>query len=172
MPEALARESIDEALRLAGWLIQDAKEADVDAEPGVAVREFPLGRYGFADYLLYVKGKAAGIIEAKKTGTPLTGVEPQTERYCQSLPRTPSQAPCRRRRARTGLTARPVCKLRADLALYRLHSEQGGPSSPWALRSSQQRANPMTSNPSQQIVNRESPALKQFETIQTVLARR
>ncbi len=86
-PEALARQTIDEALRLAGWLIQDAKEANVDAGRGVAVREFPLGRYGYADYLLYVDGKAAGIIEAKKEGTPLTGVEPQTERYSQGLPR-------------------------------------------------------------------------------------
>ena len=86
-PEALAREAIDEALLLAGWLIQDAKEANVDAGPGVAVREFPLGR-DFADYLLYVNGKAAGVIEAKKAGTPLTGVEIQTGRYSQGLPRT------------------------------------------------------------------------------------
>ncbi|HYO57349.1 hypothetical protein [Archangium sp.] len=70
-PEALARETIDDALRLAGWIIQDAKEANVDASPGVAVREFPLGKkYGFADYLLYVNGEAAGIIEAKKTSSP------------------------------------------------------------------------------------------------------
>lgn len=85
-PEALARETIDEALRLAGWLIQDTSDADVEAGPGVAVREFPLGRYGFADYLLYVDGRAAGVIEAKKVGMPLTGVEPQTEKYSQGLP--------------------------------------------------------------------------------------
>jgi type I restriction enzyme, R subunit len=88
-PEAHARESIDEALRLAGWVIQDAAEANVDAGPGVAVREFPLGKkYGFADYLLYVNGKAAGVIEAKKVGTPLTGVELQTGRYSEGLPKT------------------------------------------------------------------------------------
>lgn len=86
-PEALARETIDEALRLGGWIIQDVRETDVGAGPGVVVREFPLGRHGFADYLLYVNGKAAGVIEAKPVGVPLTGVESQTERYSQGLPR-------------------------------------------------------------------------------------
>ena len=88
-PEALARETIDDALRLAGWIIQDAKDANLDAGPGVAIREFPLGKkFGFADYLLFVNGEAAGIVEAKKVGTPLTGVELQTERYSQGLPST------------------------------------------------------------------------------------
>lgn len=35
---------------------------------------------GFADYLLYVDGKAAGVIEAKKAGVPLIGVERQRSR--------------------------------------------------------------------------------------------
>ena len=39
---------------------------------GVAVREFPLSS-GFADYLLFVGGKAIGAIEAKAVGTPLSG---------------------------------------------------------------------------------------------------
>jgi type I restriction enzyme R subunit len=40
----------------------------------VAIREFPLNPgFGVADYLLYVNGKAAGVIEAKKQGTTLTG---------------------------------------------------------------------------------------------------
>jgi type I restriction enzyme R subunit len=35
----------------------------------VAIREFPLNPgFGFADYLLYVNGKACGVIEAKKEG--------------------------------------------------------------------------------------------------------
>ena len=34
---------------------------------GVAVREFPLDKgNGFADYLLYVDGRAIGVVEAKK----------------------------------------------------------------------------------------------------------
>ena len=42
--------------------------------------------YGFADYLLYVDGAAAGIIEAKKEGHTLSGVETQEDKYTQGLP--------------------------------------------------------------------------------------
>jgi type I restriction enzyme R subunit len=42
--------------------------------------------HGFADYLLYVDGKAAGIIEAKKEGVTLIGVEVQAEKYSKGLP--------------------------------------------------------------------------------------
>jgi type I restriction enzyme, R subunit len=60
---------------------------DIHAAPGVAVREFPLKPgHGFADYLLYVNGKAAGIVEAKKTGATLTGVETQTAKYSEGVP--------------------------------------------------------------------------------------
>ncbi len=41
---------------------------------------FPL-RTGFADYLLYVAGKAVGVIEAKPEGHTLTGVEIQSAKY-------------------------------------------------------------------------------------------
>jgi type I restriction enzyme R subunit len=33
-------------------------DAHISAGPGVAIREFPLPGHGFADYLLYVDGKA------------------------------------------------------------------------------------------------------------------
>ena len=52
---------------------------------GVAVREFPL-KSGFADYMLYVDGKAIGIIEAKPEGHTLVGVETQSAKYTQGLP--------------------------------------------------------------------------------------
>ncbi len=39
-----------------------------------------------ADYLLYVDGKTAGVIEAQKTGTTLTGVETQSDKYAKGLP--------------------------------------------------------------------------------------
>ncbi|MDZ7937388.1 MAG: type I restriction endonuclease [Rhodoferax sp.] len=56
---------------------------------GVAIREFPLNNgFGFADYLLYINGKACGVIEAKKEGATLTGVEVQSGRYAQGLPTT------------------------------------------------------------------------------------
>jgi len=61
--------------------------ANIHAARGVALREFPLeSGFGFADYLLYVDGKAAGVIEAKKHGATLSGVEFQSGRYAQGLP--------------------------------------------------------------------------------------
>ena len=42
--------------------------------------------HGFADYLLYVDGKAAGVVEAKPEGHTLTGVEAQLGKYGAGLP--------------------------------------------------------------------------------------
>ena len=59
-------------------------DANIHAARGVALREFPLNTgFGFANYLLYVDGKAAGVVEAKKEGTTLTGVEVQSIRDCR-----------------------------------------------------------------------------------------
>jgi type I restriction enzyme R subunit len=81
-PEEQARKTIDEALHNAGWDVQDVSHVNVNATQGVAIREFPLkAGYGTADYLLYVNGKAAGVLEAKKKGTTLSEVEIQTEIY-------------------------------------------------------------------------------------------
>jgi type I restriction enzyme R subunit len=86
-PEKRARQSIDELLTAAGWQVQDRKQANLMAGRGVAIREFPLkSGHGFADYMLYVDGSALGVIEAKKDGVPLTGVELQTSRYSEGLP--------------------------------------------------------------------------------------
>ncbi|MBV6416870.1 MAG: hypothetical protein CMLOHMNK_01488 [Steroidobacteraceae bacterium] len=88
-PEAQARQHIDRLLTQAGWHVCDYKAVDLHATTGVAIREFPLtGGHGDADYLLYINGKAAGIIEAKKHGATLTGVERQSARYSQGLPAT------------------------------------------------------------------------------------
>ena len=57
-------------LKAAGWHVCDAAAANIHAASGVAMREFPLPGYGFAAYLLYVNGKAAGVIEAKKEVSP------------------------------------------------------------------------------------------------------
>ncbi|MBK7333876.1 MAG: DEAD/DEAH box helicase family protein [Betaproteobacteria bacterium] len=85
--EQAARKTIDELLGKAGWRVCNVKDADIHAAQGVAIREFPLvDGYGFADYLLYVDGKAAGVIEAKKEGATLTGVEVQSSRYAKGLP--------------------------------------------------------------------------------------
>jgi type I restriction enzyme, R subunit len=85
--EQQARETIDRLLTQAGWVVADYNDADIHASRGVALREFVLAEgFGFADYLLYVNGKAAGVVEAKKAGATLTGVEAQSGKYSQGLP--------------------------------------------------------------------------------------
>jgi type I restriction enzyme R subunit len=78
LSEQQARGNIDVLLEAAGWHVCDAAAANIHAARGVAIREFPLPGYGFADYLLYVDGKAAGVIEAKKEGVTL----PMTSFHC------------------------------------------------------------------------------------------
>lgn len=86
-PEIQARKTVDMLLARAGWQVVDVDQANIHAARGVAIREFPLkSGYGFADYLLYVDGKAAGVVEAKKEGITLSGVERQAERYTLGLP--------------------------------------------------------------------------------------
>ena len=85
-PEQQARSNIDRLLQAAGWHVCDASAANIHAARGVAIREFPLPGYGFADYLFYVDGKAVGVIEAKKEGVTLTGVETQSGKCTKGLP--------------------------------------------------------------------------------------
>lgn len=93
-PEQAARHKIDSLLQAAGWHVCDVADADIHAARGVAIREFPLtgapndsqAGPGFADYLLYLDGRAAGLVEAKREGATLTGVEIQSERYARGLP--------------------------------------------------------------------------------------
>ncbi|MFN8899393.1 MAG: helicase, partial [Pseudomonadota bacterium] len=75
-PEQQARARIDALLQAAGWVLQDAADFNRNAAPGVAVREFQLPG-GPCDYLLFVAGKACGVIEAKKAGITLSGVAEQ-----------------------------------------------------------------------------------------------
>lgn len=78
---------IDSQLAEAGWVVLDRPALDLSAGLGVAVREMALAGGGFADYLLFVEGRAVGVLEAKKVGHALTGVEVQTALYASSLPR-------------------------------------------------------------------------------------
>lgn len=87
-PEAKARQQIDRMLADAGWVVQDRAAFNPGAGPGIAVREFPL-KTGFADYLLLVDRMAVGAVEAKKMGTPLSGVESQSAKYSDGLPDIP-----------------------------------------------------------------------------------
>jgi len=86
-PEDKARQTIDRLLAQAGWKIQDRREANLSGPGGVAIREFPMPGYGEADYLLFVDGKALGVVEAKRDGETLTHVERQTEKYSVGLPK-------------------------------------------------------------------------------------
>lgn len=86
-PEQRSRQRIDQLLEQSGWLVQDFRQMNISAGTGVAIREFPLKRgHGHADYLLYVDGKAAGVVEAKPEGHTLTGVETQSAKYQGGLP--------------------------------------------------------------------------------------
>jgi len=85
--EARARKKIDEQLAAAGWIVQGKDEIDVNADHGVAIREFSLEKpYGRVDYLLFVEGQPAGVIEAKAEGTTLVEVEHQSGKYVEGLP--------------------------------------------------------------------------------------
>lgn len=85
-PEEKARIQTDTELAQAGWVIQDRKDFNRNASLGVAVREFLMQDGSEADYLLFVEGKAIGVIEAKKEGFSLSGVENQSKSYSCNLP--------------------------------------------------------------------------------------
>ncbi len=87
-PEAEARHNlINPALEKAGWKVQHFKTADINSFKGVAVEYFQMGKdVGEADYVLFVDGKAVGIIEAKKEGETLIGKEPQVQKYSEGFP--------------------------------------------------------------------------------------
>ncbi len=84
-PEEQARQTIDAQLAACGWQVQDYRQMNIMAGMGVAIREFPLGQDA-ADYMLYVDGKAIGVVEAKPEGHTLTGVEIQSTKYRTGLP--------------------------------------------------------------------------------------
>lgn len=84
-PEQKARDTIDAMLQAAGWLVQTQKTINLAANLGVAVTEMATDA-GFADYVLFVKGKPVGVIEAKREeeGHRLTQVEEQSTNYANS----------------------------------------------------------------------------------------
>jgi type I restriction enzyme R subunit len=86
-PEQRARIGIDAALEAAGWIVQDRAAMNLSAGAGVAVREFRMAPdHGVADYLLFVNGKAVGVLEAKPPGYALGNVELQVDKYAGGLP--------------------------------------------------------------------------------------
>jgi len=86
-PENQSRKVIDRKLEESGWVVQDRDDINLSAGRGIAVREFKLkSDHGYADYLLFVDGQAVGVLEAKKVGFPLGGVEVQAQKYTEGLP--------------------------------------------------------------------------------------
>ncbi|MBV6512057.1 MAG: hypothetical protein FMNOHCHN_01547 [Ignavibacteriaceae bacterium] len=81
-PEQIARDNIDRQLFACGWIIQDKSSIDLNKGTGVAVREYQTDA-GPADYVLFVGGKPAGVIEAKRAeeGHKLSVHEDQAESY-------------------------------------------------------------------------------------------
>ncbi len=84
-PEHRARDDIDRQLIDCGWIVQNKKQINLTAGPGVAVTEYQT-EVGVADYVLFVDGKPAGVIEAKKEeeGVRLTVHEEQSKYYADS----------------------------------------------------------------------------------------
>ncbi len=85
-PEDKVREKIDELLKQVGFVIQDRAEFNRLADLGVAVREFVMSDGSEADYLLFIEGKACGVIEAKKEGVSLSGIQNQAKHYAVNIP--------------------------------------------------------------------------------------
>ena len=83
-PEQSARIQIDAQLSAAGWTVQSIASLNLHASRGVAVREMQ-SHGGPADYILFVDGKALGIVEAKKEGTTLSAVAEQSARYTAAM---------------------------------------------------------------------------------------
>ena len=84
-PEQVARDNIDNKLAEAGWQVQSKNQIDLNAGPGVAVRECPTD-IGPADYVLFVDRQPVGVIEAKRVeaGERLTAVEYQSSEYAKA----------------------------------------------------------------------------------------
>ncbi len=86
-------EQVESLLKSANWSIQDHTKGVLKESLGVAVRDYPLARsYGKIDYLLFLEGKAVGLIELQSTPqtkeTPLEGVQVNSPKYSRGLPFT------------------------------------------------------------------------------------
>lgn len=85
-PEEKARQAIDQMLNDAGWQIVPRSEFTLDSS-AVAVTEGLLNGNLEADYLLFLEGKAIGVLEAKREDVDLLSVAAgQAENYTHNLP--------------------------------------------------------------------------------------
>jgi hypothetical protein len=74
---------IEAQLRQTGWLVQDYDELDLSARQGVAVRHYAPRYY---DYLLFVDGELAGMVQVRLVGEPLAGSEEAVSLAALRLP--------------------------------------------------------------------------------------
>jgi type I restriction enzyme R subunit len=65
-PEEQTREIIDHKLTAAGWVVQDFKQLNLGAGPGVAVREF-MTASGPADDVLFVDRAVGAVLRPAPT---------------------------------------------------------------------------------------------------------
>lgn len=85
-PEEKARQTIDQMLNDAGWQIVPRSEFTLGSS-AVAVTEGLLNGNLEADYLLFLEGKAIGVLEAKREDVDLLSVAAeQAENYTHNLP--------------------------------------------------------------------------------------
>jgi hypothetical protein len=85
-PEQKARKIIDQMLNVAGWDIVDRKHYTT-LSSAVAIEEGLLKNNQEADYLLFIDGKAVGVLEAKREETNLDDkVYTQANNYTHSIP--------------------------------------------------------------------------------------
>lgn len=83
-PEEQARVKIDLHLTEAGWCVTSDKSAWKSGN-SVAIREWIFPNNLRADYLLFHKGQAIGVVEAKPATTLVEGVHHQADAYAESL---------------------------------------------------------------------------------------
>ena len=86
-PEELARQKIDRMFSDAGWAVVDRDHFSPE-DSAVAVEEGLMNGNLEADYLLFINGKAVGVLEAKREEVDVTSsvVCEQAEHYTRSVP--------------------------------------------------------------------------------------
>ena len=84
-PEHKARQRIDQMLEDSGWQVQAPGRHDPTAALGVACCELQT-KSGPVDYFLFADRRPIGVVEAKRFGTTLSGVETQAKKYSTGLP--------------------------------------------------------------------------------------
>ena len=86
-PEEKARKVIDKLFAASGWQVVD-REHYAPTISAAAIEEGLLNHNMEADYLLFINGKAIGVLEAKKEEVDVSAdwVKAQAENYVNNVP--------------------------------------------------------------------------------------